>query len=141
MCIGFDFDNPRRNADCGVRLGEGKVPFPRALSTLSTRSKLRYRSFQSAFFRLLFCNGFCLFLGVLGFSLQLRYRRKVVFREVRFMIAFGSVRVFRIRSAHSGFCHFFSLLLTDNLGISIPRFGVIISCAADIVCFVFYRLR
>ena len=38
MCIGFDLDNPRRNADCGVRLGEGKVPFPRALSTLSTRS-------------------------------------------------------------------------------------------------------
>ena len=31
-------DNPRRNADCGVRLGEGKVPSPRALSTLSTRS-------------------------------------------------------------------------------------------------------
>ena len=29
MCIGFDLDNPRRNADCGVRLGEGKVPFPR----------------------------------------------------------------------------------------------------------------
>ena len=39
MCIGFDLDNPRRNADCGVRLGEGKVPSPRALSTLSTRSR------------------------------------------------------------------------------------------------------
>ena len=38
MCIGFDLDNPRRNADCGVRLGEGKVPSPRALSILSTRS-------------------------------------------------------------------------------------------------------
>ncbi len=38
MCIGFDLDNPRRNVDCGVRLGEGKVPSPRALSTLSTRS-------------------------------------------------------------------------------------------------------
>ena len=31
-------DNPRRNVDCGVRLGEWKVPSPRALSTLSTRS-------------------------------------------------------------------------------------------------------
>ena len=41
MCIGFDLDNPRRNVDCGVRLGEGKVPSPRALSTLSTRSNLR----------------------------------------------------------------------------------------------------
>ena len=38
MCIGFDLDNLRCNADCGVRLGEGKVPSPRALSTLSTRS-------------------------------------------------------------------------------------------------------
>ena len=38
MCIGFDLDNPRRNVDCWVRLGEGKVPSPRALSTLSTRS-------------------------------------------------------------------------------------------------------
>ena len=38
MCIGFDLDNPRRNVDCGVRLGEGKVPSPRALSILSTRS-------------------------------------------------------------------------------------------------------
>ncbi len=40
MRIGFDLDNPRRNADCGVRLGEGKVPSPRALSTLSTRSQI-----------------------------------------------------------------------------------------------------
>ncbi len=38
MCIGFDLDNPRRNVDCGGRLGEGEVPSPRALSTLSTRS-------------------------------------------------------------------------------------------------------
>ena len=40
MRIGFYLDNPRRNADCGVRLGEGKVPSPRALSTLSTRSQI-----------------------------------------------------------------------------------------------------
>ncbi len=32
-------DNPRRNVDCGERLGEGKVPSPRALSILSTRSE------------------------------------------------------------------------------------------------------
>gem|GEM_PF-5679328 len=34
-------DNPRHNTDCGVRLGEGTFPSPRALSILSTRSSGR----------------------------------------------------------------------------------------------------
>ena len=49
MCIGFDLDNLRRNADCGVRLGEGKVLSPRALSTLSTRSSVENNIFHTDF--------------------------------------------------------------------------------------------
>ena len=52
MCIGFDLDNLRRNADCGVRLGEGKVLFPRALSTLSTRSQASQNEICDACFSL-----------------------------------------------------------------------------------------
>ena len=39
-------DNPRCNVDCGVRLGEEKVPSPRALSTLSIRSNPRKVAFR-----------------------------------------------------------------------------------------------
>ena len=61
MCIGFDLDNPRRNADCGVGLGEGKVPFPRALSILSTRSQGKKLFFFPCFFFLV-----SLYVEVLG---------------------------------------------------------------------------
>ena len=77
---------------------------------------------------LFFCDGFCFLFCVFCFALQLGYGRQVVFRKVRLMVAFGSVRIFRIRSAHSGFCHFVQpLFVMSGFRISISRFYVIIS--------------
>ena len=54
---------------------------------------------------LFFGNRFCFFFGALGFSLKLRHWSDLVFREMRDMIAFGSMRLFGIGPAHTGFCH------------------------------------
>ena len=82
MCIGFDLDNPRRNADCGVRLGEGEVPSPRALSTLSTRSNIRRQMPTDIYVCIMFLAAFAVSAVAANYAATFMFQRTAAFRAV-----------------------------------------------------------